>query len=56
MRKMIKTKKDTNDQIAETREGLMETYEATDLNTSDIADLREAVMELYEALEPEEET
>lgn len=56
MREVIKTKKDTNDQLEETRTGLMETYEATDTNASDIADLREAVMELYEALEPEEGT
>lgn len=51
MIKIIKTRKDTNDQIAENREGIMETYEATDTNTSDIADLRKAVMEIYELIE-----
>jgi len=51
MVKIIKTRKDTNDQIAENREGIMETYEATDTNTSDIADLRKAVMEIYELIE-----
>lgn len=51
MIKIIKTRKDTNDQIAENREGIMETYEATDTNTSDISDLREAVMEIYELIE-----
>lgn len=56
MIKIIKTRKDTNDQIAENREGIMETYEATDTNTSDIADLRKAVMEIYEMIEPAEET
>jgi hypothetical protein len=55
MLKIIKTRKDQNDQIAETREGLMETYEATDLNTSDIADLRTALEEVYELLEGGEE-
>lgn len=55
MRRILKTRKDQNDQIAETREGLMETYEATDLNASDIADLREAVMELYEEINGGEE-
>lgn len=51
MRTVVKTRKDQNDQIAETREGLMETYEATDLNASDIADLRTALEEVYEMLE-----
>ena len=51
MIKIIKTRKDTNDQIAETREGLLETYEATDMNANDIADLRGAVIELYELIE-----
>lgn len=40
-------------QIIETQEGLMETYEVSDLNTSDIEDLRSAVEELYEMLESE---
>ena len=55
MRKILRTRKDQNDQIAETREGLMETYEATDLNASDIADLRVAIEEVYELLEGGEE-
>ena len=50
MRKVVKTRKDQNDQIAENREGLMETYEATDTNTSDIADLRAGLEEVYEML------
>ena len=41
--------------IADNREGIMETYEETESNSSDIADLREAVMELYEQLNPEED-
>lgn len=40
-------------QIIETQEGLMETYETADINSSDIEDLRSAVEELYEMLESE---
>ena len=36
--------------IADNREGIMETFEETESNSTDIADLREAVMELYEMI------
>lgn len=36
--------------IADNREGIMETYEMADSNATDVADLREAVIELYEML------
>ena len=42
----------TNSQdIADNREGIMETYEETESNSSDIADLRAAIMEIYETIE-----
>lgn len=46
------TKENTGD-IADNREGIMETFEATEVNSSDLADLRAAVMELYEMIPTE---
>ena len=40
-----------SDDIADTRDGLIETSEATDLNTSELVELRAAVMELAEEIE-----
>ena len=39
--------------ITDNREGLIETYEATETNSSDISDLRNAVIEIYEMLTEE---
>ena len=36
--------------IADAREGLIETYDATLDNTNDISDLRDATIELYEMI------
>lgn len=46
------TKENTSD-IADNREGIMETFEATESNSTDLADLRAAVMEIYEMIPTE---
>ena len=47
---------DTNtSDIADNREGLIETFEATEENETEIAELRAATMELYELIEGGEE-
>lgn len=42
--------KESASDIADNREGIMETFEATESNAGDLADLRAAVMELYEMI------
>lgn len=46
------TKENTSD-IADNREGIMETFEATEFNASDLADLRAAIEEVYEMISEE---
>ena len=46
------TVENTSD-IADNREGIMETFEATESNASDLADLRAAIEEVYEMISEE---
>lgn len=46
------SKENTSD-ITDNREGLIETFEATESNASDLADLRAAIEEVYEMISAE---